>query len=201
MRIVCLEIQTAVTVRSLKNREMFRSRCSWWTRRSRVTSTSRAVIFPPPTGRAEKLFVDKPNGSVSLLFYFAWQRAKLFVCWWKKKKRSFSFLAVSFDLAGHATSVGTQKVITETRPARRNENEMEKKREKGMNNINIIGIGPTCGHILHWYLRPPPPLDVGAAILPDAAEPDEMAMGPVAGGDWDELLDVVDRGAPTPPPP
>ena len=52
-----------------------------------------------------------------------------------------------------------------------------------MNNINIIGIGPTCGHILHWYLRPPPPLDVGAAILPDAAEPDEMAMGPVAGGD------------------
>ena len=45
----------------IKKGEMFRSRCSWWTRRSRVTSTSRALIFPPPTGRAEKLFVDKPK--------------------------------------------------------------------------------------------------------------------------------------------
>ena len=50
----------------------------------------------------------------------------------EKEEFFFSFLAVSFDLAGHATSVGTQKVITETRPARRNENEMKKKkREKG----------------------------------------------------------------------
>ena len=55
----------------IKKGEMFRSRCSWWTRRSRVTRTSRALIFSPPNGRAEKLFVDKPNGSVLLLFYFA----------------------------------------------------------------------------------------------------------------------------------
>ena len=69
---------------------------------------------------------------------------------------------------------------------------MNKKEPRMGEREEIRKLTPTCGHILHWYLRP----DVDPAILPPDVEPDEM-MGMIGGDCDDELLvdaDVVDRG-------
>lgn len=50
---------------------------------------------------------------------------------------------------------------------------------------------------MHWYLRPEP-LDVDAILPPPPPGPDDDAdWPPPAGGDCEELLDALERGAAT----